>query len=136
MLYSNFFKKTVVETLNDVCFLFWIQYIYIYIYIYIYLSTYNSLLIPYKVYTSDPSEYLCSRWRYGEPYVYLSINLPPCRNNPIKNKLVIPKYQSLPLWESYIEKKNLTVNVWLENFIRNVLKEHKLWNRMFKPVFG
>ena len=28
ILYGNFLKKTVVETLNYICFLFWIPYIY------------------------------------------------------------------------------------------------------------
>ena len=32
------------------------------------LSAYNSLLVRYKVYLSDPRECLCKSWRYAETY--------------------------------------------------------------------
>ena len=33
------------------------------------LSAYNSLLIRYKVYSSDPRKFLQTRWKHGEGYV-------------------------------------------------------------------
>ena len=42
------------------------------------LSAYNSLLIRYKVYSSDPRECLCTI------YENFSIDPTPCRKNPIK----------------------------------------------------
>ena len=33
------------------------------------LSAYNSLLIRYKVYSSDPRKFLHTRWKHGEGYV-------------------------------------------------------------------
>ena len=32
------------------------------------LSAYNSLLVRYKVYSSDPREFLCTNGRYAEAY--------------------------------------------------------------------
>ena len=105
-------------------------YIYIYIFIYIYpettfninkktkkkvflhtLSAYNSLLILYKIYSSDSRECLCTRWSYGKAYVYLIIAPAPCWKIPINNKLAIPKCQSLLLGENYTEKKNVRVKI-------------------------
>ena len=51
------------------------------------LSAYNSLLVRYKVYSSDPRECLCTSWRYPETYENFSIDPAPCRKNPIKKKL-------------------------------------------------
>ena len=106
------------------------HYIYIYIFIYIYpettfninkktkkkvflhtLSAYNSLLILYKIYSSDSRECLCTRWSYGKAYVYLIIAPAPCWKIPINNKLAIPKCQSLLLGENYTEKKNVRVKI-------------------------
>ena len=41
------------------------------------LSTCNSSLVRNKVYSSDPTECLCTRRRYGEAYVYFSIDPAP-----------------------------------------------------------
>ena len=68
------------------------------------LSAYNNLLVRYKVYSSDPKEYLCT-----QPEGMLTsnenfnIDPAPCRKNPIKNKIVIPNCQSLLLGEDYTE---------------------------------
>ena len=50
------------------------------------LSAYNSLLVRYKVYSSDPREclFMYTSWRYGEAYENFSIDPAPCRKNPIK----------------------------------------------------
>ena len=48
------------------------------------LSAYNSLLVRYKVYSSDPRECLCTSWMYAEAYENFSIDPAPCRKNPIK----------------------------------------------------
>ena len=48
------------------------------------LSAYNSLLVRYKVYSTDPRECLCTSWRYAEAYENFSIDPAPCRKNPIK----------------------------------------------------
>ena len=78
-----------------------------------------------------------TRWRYDEAYIYVSIEQAPFWKNPIKIKLVLSKCQPLPPRESNAEKKrwNGKVKVCLENFVRNVLKENKLWKRTFKPAF-
>ena len=67
------------------------------------LSAYNSLLVRYKVYSSDPRECLCTSWRYAEAYENFSIDPAPCRKNPIKNKIVTPNCQPLILGEDYTE---------------------------------
>ena len=69
------------------------------------LSAYNSLLVRYKVYSSDPRECLCTSWRYAEAYENFSIDPAPCRKNPIKNKIVTPNCQPLILGEDYTEIK-------------------------------
>ena len=51
------------------------------------LSAYNSLLVRYKVYSTDPRECLCTSWRYAEAYENFSIDPAPFRKNPIKIKL-------------------------------------------------
>ena len=48
------------------------------------LSAYNSLLVRYKVYSSDPRECLCTSWRYAEAYENFSIDPAPCQKNPTK----------------------------------------------------
>ena len=117
------------------------------------LSAYNSLHVRYKVYSSDPRECLCTSWRYVEAYKNFSIHPAPCQKNPIKkNKIVIQNCQPLLLGENYTGKKrgswsflslipsstkNYTktkAKVSLENLVRNVLKENKLWSRMFKSA--
>ena len=50
------------------------------------LSAYNSLLVRYKVYSSDPRECLCTSWRYAEVYENFSIDPAPCQKNPINKK--------------------------------------------------
>ena len=117
------------------------------------LSAYNSLLVRYKVYSSDPRECLRASWRYAEAYDNFSIDAASCRKNPIqKNKIVILNCQPLPLAENYTEikawqrkfawsdpyfyeklrwNKSVTAKI---SLVRNVLKENKLWNRTFKPV--
>ena len=70
------------------------------------LSAYNNLLVRYEIYSSDPRECLCTSCRYGEAYENFSIDLAPCRKNPIKKKkLVIPNCQPLLLGENYTEIK-------------------------------
>ena len=69
------------------------------------LSAYNSLLVRYKVYLSDPKECLCTSWRYAEAYENFSIDSARCRKNPIKNEIVIPNFQSLLLGENFTEIK-------------------------------
>ena len=51
------------------------------------LSAYNSLLVRYKVYSTDPRECLCTSWRYAEAYENFSIDPAPFRKNPIKIKI-------------------------------------------------
>ena len=68
------------------------------------LSAYNSLLVRYKVYSSDPRECLCTSWRYAEAYENFSIDPAPCQKNPIK-KIVILNCQPLLLRENYTEIK-------------------------------
>ena len=48
------------------------------------LSAFDSLLVRYKVYLSDPRECLCTSWRYAEAYESFSIDPTPWRKNPIK----------------------------------------------------
>ena len=48
------------------------------------LSAYNSLLVRYKVYSTDPRECLCTSWRYAEAYENFSIDPAPCRKSRIK----------------------------------------------------
>ena len=47
------------------------------------LSAYNSVLARYKVYLSHPRECLYTRLRYGEAYIYVSID-PPLSKEPYK----------------------------------------------------
>ena len=55
-------------------------------------SSFNSLLVHYKVYSSDdPREYLCTSGRYTEAYENFSIDPAPCRKNPTKK--IKLKYQ-------------------------------------------
>ena len=109
------------------------------------LSAYNSLLFRYKVYSSDPRECLCTRWRYAETYENFSIDPAPCQKNPIKNKIVIPNCQPLLLGEIYTEikawqlkfalsdlyfyenlhwNKSVTAKVSLENLVNQALKQN------------
>ena len=62
------------------------------------LSAYNSLLVRYKVYSSDPRQCLCTSWRYAEAYENFSIDPAPFR-----------------------------CAGWILKFCKNVLKENKLW---------
>ena len=48
------------------------------------LSAYNSLLVRYKVYSSNLRECLCSSWEHAERYENFIIDPAPCRKNPIK----------------------------------------------------
>ena len=120
------------------------------------LSAYNSLLVRYNVYSSDPRECLCTSWRYAVAYENFSIDPAPCRKNPIKrNKIFISNCKPLLIGENFTEikawqlkfaqshpyfckkllwNKNVTGKVSLENLVRNVLKENKLWNRTFKST--
>ena len=41
------------------------------------LSAYNSLLVRYKVYSTDPSEWLCASGRYVEGYENFSVDPAP-----------------------------------------------------------
>ena len=70
------------------------------------LSAYNSLLVHYKIYSSDPREGLCTSWRYAEAYENFSIDPAPYLKNPIKKKkIVILNCQPLLLGENYTEIK-------------------------------
>ena len=57
------------------------------------LPAYNSLLVRYNVYSSDPKECLRTSWRYAETYEDFSIDPAPCWKNPKKKKIVIPNCQ-------------------------------------------
>ena len=59
------------------------------------LSAYNSLLVRYKVYSSDPRECLCTSWRYAEVYENFSTDPAPCRKNPIKKYTCHTKLSAL-----------------------------------------
>ena len=50
------------------------------------LSAYNSLLVRYKIYSSDPRECLCTQAEgmVKPAYESFSIDPAPCRKNPIK----------------------------------------------------
>ena len=74
------------------------------------LSAYKSLLVRYKVYSSDPRKCVCTSWRYAKAYENLSTDPAPCRKNPIKNNVVILNCQLLLLAENYTEinTKNYT----------------------------
>ena len=48
------------------------------------LSAHNSLLVCYKVYLSEPREYLCTGCRYAEAFENFSFDPTPCHKNPIK----------------------------------------------------
>ena len=48
------------------------------------LSAYDSLLVRYKVYSSDLRECLRTSWMYAEAYENVTIDPAPCRKNPIK----------------------------------------------------
>ena len=48
------------------------------------LSAYNSLLVRYKVYSSNPRECLRSSLEYAKGYENFIIHPAPCRKNPIK----------------------------------------------------
>ena len=110
------------------------------------LSAYNSLLVCYKVYSSDPRECLCTSWRYAETYQNFSIDPAPCRKNPIKKLnlsychplLLGESYTEIKAWrlsliptstQNYIEKQAVTTKVSLENLVWNALKKSKLWNK-------
>ena len=49
-----------------------------------YFTAYNSLLVRYKIYSSDPKECLCTSWRYDEACENCLIDPAPCRKNPVK----------------------------------------------------
>ena len=57
------------------------------------LSAYNSLLVRYKVYLSDPRECLCTIWRYAETYENFSIDPTPSykKKHPINLILTNPE---------------------------------------------
>ena len=69
MWHGYFLKKIVVETLNDVCFLFWISYIidniyiYIYIYIHIYIHTHTHIYIHIYHELFELFHYTIIRWK-------------------------------------------------------------------------
>ena len=106
------------------------------------LSAYNSLLVRYKVYSSDPRECLCTSWRYAEAYENCSIDPAPCPKNLIKNEIVILNFPPLLLGELHWNKsvkakvclvwslllrtlhwnKSATAKVSLENFWKKCQK--------------
>ena len=121
------------------------------------LSAYNSLLVRYKVYSTDPRECLFTSWRYAEAYENFSVDPAPFRKNPFKNKdkIVILNFQRLLLGENYTEikawqlkfaqsdtyfyekihwNKSVAAKFSLENLVRNVLKENKFWKKTFKSA--
>ena len=70
------------------------------------LSAYNSLLVRYKVYSSDSRECLCTSWRYAEVCENFSIDPAPFQKNPTKkNKTFISNCLPLLLGENYTEIK-------------------------------
>ena len=69
------------------------------------LSTYNSLLISYEVYSYDLRECLCASWRYGKANANFSNDPAPYQKNPIKNKIAIRNCQYLLLGDNYTEIK-------------------------------
>ena len=114
------------------------------------LLGYSSWLVRYKIYSSYPRECFCTSWRNAEAYENFSIDQAPCRNNPMKNKIVIPNchpllpaenHTKIKAWQlkfawsdhCFYEKlhwyKSVTAEVSLENLVRKVLKENMLWNR-------
>ena len=64
--------------------------------------------------------------------ILISIDTEPCRKNPIKT-LTCHAKMSVPKRKLYW--KNVLVKVSLESFVRNGLKENKLWNRTFETAF-
>ena len=120
------------------------------------LSAYNSLLVRYKVYSSDPRECLCSTWRYAGAYENFIIDqalnhltsLIKCLSvriwtkwfwvraqlHSLKNKIVIWNFQPLTLGENYTEIKAWQQKFPYKNLVRNVVKESKLWNRTLKSA--
>ena len=93
-------------------------------------------------------------WRYAKVYENFSVDPAPCRKNPIKKwnchtklpQLLEEDYTEIIAWQLkfalsdpyFYEKlhwsKSVTAKVSLENLVRNVLKENKLWNRTFKSA--
>ena len=51
------------------------------------LSAYNSLLVRYKIYSTDPRECFCTSRRYAEAYENFSIDPAPFLKNPMKIKI-------------------------------------------------
>ena len=99
------------------------------------LSAYNSFLVRDEVYSSNSKKCLCTRWRYGEAYTHLSID--PWSSTMLKesykkhashNKMLATTTRRKLHW-----KKNVTVKICLENFIRNILKDKNLLT--FKASF-
>ena len=74
------------------------------------LPTYNSLLVRYNVYSSDPRECLRTSWRYAETYEDFSIDPAPCWKNPKKKKL---SYQIVSPRRNLHWNKNVTAKVCL-----------------------
>ena len=81
------------------------------------LSAYNSLLVHYKVYSSDLRECFCTSWRYAEACENFSIDPAPCRKNPI-NKIVILNCQPLLLGENYFESLLSLIPPFTKNYIK------------------
>ena len=71
------------------------------------LSAYNNLFVRHKVYSTDPSEYLCTSWRYAEAYENFSIDASTMlkKSYKNKNKIVILNCQPLLLGKNYTEIK-------------------------------
>ena len=51
------------------------------------LSAYNSLLVRYKIYSTDPRECFCTSRRYAEAYENFSNDPAPFLKNPMKIKI-------------------------------------------------
>ena len=95
----------------------------------------DSLLVSYKVCSTDPREYLCTSWRYAKVNENFSIDPAPFWKNPIKKKKNFHIKLSAPTARRELHwNKSVTAKVSLENLVRNVMKENKLWKKTFKSA--
>ena len=98
------------------------------------LSAYNSLLVRYKVYSTDPREFLCTSWRYAEAYENFSMDPAPFRKNPIK--IIKNVILSAPTTREKIHwNKSVAAKISIGNVVRNVLRENKLWKKKLSQPF-
>ena len=122
--FEMYTSLTTIWQLNTLFFLTWLVLYQIMFFVYVFrnpldikkkysyfhtLSAYNSILDGYKVFSSDPREYLCKNWRYGKAYESFSIDPVPCRTKESYKKIKLPYQIVSPYYKENITRSKSAI---------------------------